>query len=121
MNSKKLSALFILFLFGALIPLSVYAAEGGLIQCGFSGQDMCQWDDVLPTINRLITFVLTNIAIPVSVIVIIIGGIRIMISGAQPSEYAAGKKMITGVVWALAITFGAWVIVKTILAMLGIG
>lgn len=68
--------------------------------------------------QNLINFMLTMTPI-IAVAVIVYGGFRIMTSGGSPEGLEAGYDMIKTAVIGLAIVFGAWLIVSTILHFLG--
>ncbi|OGM90544.1 hypothetical protein A2755_03235 [Candidatus Wolfebacteria bacterium RIFCSPHIGHO2_01_FULL_48_22] len=115
------AAIFLLILSFIFIPLLVNAqtTTDGLIRCGTPDDPngVCGWDDLLDTLKRVMDFVLVYIAIPVAVIVVIIGGFQMIFSFGNEAKFASGRKMITSVAVGLAMTFGAWLIVKTLLAI----
>ena len=49
-----------------------------------------------------------------AVLMIVIGGVEFMISGANESSRGDAKKRISGALWGLLLAFGAWLIVYTI-------
>lgn len=108
---------FVIFFALVSIPIVARAQEGGIIQCGNPGDahPVCGWSDLIETLNRLIGYVILYVAIPVSVIVIIVGGITMIFSAGNESKFKRGKEMVQGVAIGLAITFGAWIIVQTII------
>ncbi len=108
----------ILFCF-ILIP-PVFAATG-LINCGNEGQAPCTFADLENTIARVFNFILLYIAAPVTVAMIVFGGVKMIISGGNKSTFDQGKKIITSAAIGLVIVFGAWLIVNTVLSFLKIG
>jgi len=106
----------------AVLPTVMYAQTttaptGGIIQCGREPGDVCGWDDLLITIQRLLDFVLLYIAIPIATIVIIAGGFTMIFSLGSEAKFKKGRQMITGVAVGFVITFCAWLIVRTLIAI----
>ncbi len=94
-------------------PAPVY---NGLVAC--AGVD-CDFDKFIDTINRVIDFLITYIAFPIVAIVIAWAGIKLLLSGGNPSAKTDAKKMIGKVVIGLIIALLCWVIIKLILVTLG--
>lgn len=88
----------------------------GLVAC--AGVD-CNFDKFIDTINRVINFLIVYIAFPVVAIVIAWAGIKLLISGGNPSAKTEAKAMIGKVVLGLIIALLCWVIIKLILVTLG--
>lgn len=106
----------ILFVF--LLATPVFAQdEGGLVRCGNTDEvdDICTYNDLVDTVERVVFAALMYIAIPGAVIVIIIGGFNMIFSGGNESKFNNGKKIIQAAIIGLALAFGAWLIVETIL------
>ena len=100
---------------GMMIP--AIARAGGLVPCGGPGEDACTFEHLTVMVNNVVQFALFNIAIPVAVIVVVIGGVMIMTSGGNESKIARGKQMVTGTFVGLLIAFGAWLIVETVISI----
>lgn len=113
----RIYVLFMSFLFS--LPLGAWAQGGvsnGIVQCGRDG-GVCGWQDLLITIQRLLDFVLLYIAIPIATIVIIVGGFTMIFSFGNEGKFKKGRQMITGVAVGFVITFCAWILVKTLIAI----
>lgn len=115
---KKLFLVSGLILLIFFISLPVLAA--GLVPCGNEGEPMCTFGDLLTLVNNVIQFALFNVAVPIGVIWIIVGGFLMMTAGGNKGRFEQGKSYIKGVVIALLISFSAWLIVDTVISFLNI-
>lgn len=77
----------------------------------------CNLCDAIVVASNII-FNLFVIAIIVSVLMIVAGGIVFMTGGASESKLSLGKSMMTNAVLGLAIALAAWLIVNTLLSFL---
>lgn len=93
------------------------ATSTSLVPCG-RGDDMCTFADFFTLINGLMKFLLLQIAIPATALVIIYGGMMMVIYASNSSGRERGKKAVTTAVLGLLIVLGAFVIVKFILITL---
>jgi type IV secretory pathway VirB2 component (pilin) len=105
-----------IFMLLITIPLAVHAAEP-LVQCGNSPDDLCGWGDLIVTLQRILNFVLLYIALPIGVIIIIVGGANMIFSFGNEAKFKKGRQMVTGVAIGVGITFVAWLVVETILTV----
>lgn len=104
-----------------LLTLPAYAQDSeGLIRCGNSNDpnDICTYSDLVETIDRVVQAALLYIAIPAAVIIIIVGGFNILTSGGDEGKVKTGRTMIQAAAIGLAMAFGAWLIVETVLSIL---
>lgn len=97
-----------------------FVAHGqGLVPCGNGGDSPpCTYADLVKLVQNVVSFALTYIAIPIVSIIIVVGGIRMAISAGDEAKFKAGRKMITGAAVGLVITFGAWLLINTVLSFL---
>lgn len=75
------------------------------------------WRCVLATFDNLIAFALAFSFI-VATLLITYAGFLWVLSPSSPSNIAQGKKILGGTVIGLVVTFGAWLIVNTLLGVL---
>ncbi len=108
MKEKIKKILPILLIFTANI---VYAA--GLVPC----TDNCTVCDFFVLIKNILDF-LVKISFSVAVIILIYGGIMMVTAAGSEQRISKGKSAIWQAVWGMLITFGAWLIVDTILKTL---
>ena len=105
------------------MPFSSSAA--GLVPCGtdnpltpLTNHD-CEFKDALTLINTVIHFILFNLAVPIAAIMFFYAGFKMVISGGNPESKTKAKEIFTNAVIGLAIAAGAWLIIRTILLILG--
>jgi len=101
------------------LPAVVSAAEEaqGLVPC--SGVD-CNFASLVTLVNRIITYLLKDIAIPLAAIMFAYGGFTIMMAGGESGKISKGKEVISTVLTGLLVAFLAWVIVHTLLVAAGL-
>lgn len=95
--------------------------EQGFTQCGYGETYDCDFNTLLATIDRIIKFSLYIIVLPLAAILFAWSGIKLIIaqSKAKASALTDAKKMFQRVLLGLIFAFGAWVIVKFVLVILG--
>lgn len=107
------------FLIGILVRAQVANPEG-LVTCGNPGEPDCTWGALMDMIQRIFTYALTYIVIPVAVIMIAWGGVTMATSAGNESKFKKGREVITAAAIGLVIIFAAWLIINTITKFLGI-
>jgi hypothetical protein len=80
----------------------------------------CQFCHFLIMLKGIIEFFLFTIIPLVAILVIALGGMRMIFSGGNPSNYQKGQNMIKWVVIGLAIIFGAWLLTNLFFSMIGV-
>ncbi len=104
-----------------LIYPTVNAA--GLVPCGRNTgtpEEMkpCTTCDLFALASRIINFVLFTVVPAVAVLFYLIGGIMILLGGANPGLVSTGKNFFWNTTIGLFIIFGAWMITNTVLKSL---
>jgi type IV secretory pathway VirB2 component (pilin) len=101
----------------------------GLVPCGKSEKSpgesdgvtkSCQFCHLFVMLDGIIDFVTQKIVPPIVVLMIIIAGIMFFFGGGNPSLLLQAKKLITSVVMGLVIMFSAFLIIQTILNVMGV-
>jgi type IV secretory pathway VirB2 component (pilin) len=118
MSTTKSSLLIALFLVLFLIPV-LTSAQAPFVRCGNPGQKACEIGDFFNTLGYIYNFLVLSVATPLAVIALIIGGIFILISAGNPNFAEMGKKIVRYSIFGLALVFGSWLIIKTILSWIG--
>jgi len=123
------------FLFPFLASAGEYQGYGGtvryegLVPCGKSekGPDEdegvtkpCQLCHLFVMLNGIINFVLIDILPWVVILMILIAGVMFYFAGGNPSLLLQAKKLITSVVIGLTIIFCSYLIIGTVLTVLGV-
>ncbi len=89
----------------------------GIVPCGTSCQ--CTIENFFLMLARIFDFAIKFIAMPLAVLMLVIGGILIMISAGNPNMASLGKNTLYAAIIGLVLVFGAWLIIDFILGVLG--
>jgi len=91
---------------------------GGLVPC--TAGDACNFDMLMVLVNRVINFILVEMAIPIAAIMMAYAGFLLVTAGGEAAgARTKAKSIFTNAVFGLAIAFAAWLIVKLILTIVG--
>jgi hypothetical protein len=104
-----------LFLF-----FSQIAFAAGLVPCGGEGEPPCQLCHLFVLLDNIIDFFLLRIVLPVSTLLLVIGGFMFIFYAEDPRMVEQGKKILTSVIVGLAIIFLAYLVVGTFLRIIGL-
>ena len=124
--TKFLISIFIFFL---LISPALSLAQGnegtGLIPCGTlvdaSGKvtNSCGFGDFMKLINWVIDFILKKLALPIAAIMFAWAGFLMVTAGGSTERVTKAKRIFTNVAIGFIIAVIAFLVVRTILAILG--
>lgn len=89
--------------------------KGSLVPC----TNNCDLNSAMQLINNLITFLIKVILFPVAIIMFMYAGYTYITSQGNPSKRADVKKMLKHLILGLLLILCAWLIVKTLLVMIG--
>jgi len=109
--SKKIFLALILFSF-LVLPIAINAS---IVPC----QNNCTINDFFTMLGNIYNFVVKDIATPLAIVAIIIGGVIMMTSAGNPGQFATGKKILFFAIVGLILAFGSYLIIYTILKALG--
>lgn len=116
---KTFSIIFLLFL---TLPVFVFSQGApppqnqGLVPC--NGPD-CTIEKFFEMLGRIYNFIVWDIATPLAIIGLTIGGIFMLISAGDPGLFGKGKEILKWSIIGLALVFGSFVIIRFILTTLG--
>ncbi len=99
-----------------LVPMVVLGQGDGLVPCGY-GDNPCDTDDAVNFVNGLITFLISMLGV-IAVIVLVIVGFQLVISGGDQGAMKAAKDRFTNIIIGIIIILAAWLVVDTIMRML---
>lgn len=109
-----------IFLLAVVVPLFAQAAIapywGPVVSCSGSSCTTC---DLFETAQNFIKVMLSLLVVVIVPVMIAVGGIMIIISGPNENWLKTGKSMVTGAVVGLLIGAGAFIIINTLLFILG--
>jgi hypothetical protein len=80
----------------------------------------CNFNDLITLVNKVISFLLFYLATPLAGIIFAWAGFIYITSGGDTSKIKKAKTMLTNVLVGYVIALAAWLIVKTILNILGV-
>jgi len=113
---KKIFLFVVLF---SLISLPVLAQAAGLVPCGNPGEPACTLGHLFQMLGLIYNFIVYTIAVPLATLIIIVGGVLILVSGGNPEMAGRGKKALMAGVIGLVLVFCSWVIINTVMSVLG--
>jgi uncharacterized membrane protein YgcG len=108
-------------LFALKGPLTVcVGAPSGNASSTTSSMPICNnLCDLVAQIANVIYFTIAVVIWIIAPILVAVGGVMIMLGGANPGMIETGKKTITGAVWGIVIVLCAWLIVYTFVNAFG--
>ncbi|GEM_PF-986588 len=112
--NKKLSP--IAFVITMITPFVTYAQASGLIPC--DGND-CNLNSVMQLFNTLQNFFFHTLLLPIFVIMVMYLGFSYLTAGGKPGQHAKLGSMAWHMLAGLVLMLCAWLIVHTILSLLG--
>ncbi len=116
-----ISIFFLLSTFYFLLSTSSVNAAG-LVPCGGPPPEPeCNLCFLLQMGKNIVYFLLEYIAIPIAVLVIIYGAFMIMFAAGNEDRVKSGRGIIQTAVFGVVIALAAWLIVNTIISVLGKG
>lgn len=131
MNSMKKTAKFLIFLSIFLIlimPVFSFAADP-LVPCGVKDEAVlaehpdyskpCGFLQFMALINGIIDFIFKFLALPIAAIMFAYAGVLLVTSAGSPESRTKAKSIFFSTFIGLALAAGAWIIVKTLLSILG--
>jgi len=140
MNQTFKNTILSLFIISFMIlPVISFGQEtdegGGLVPCGNaktplvdngdgtqSGGDIvnpCGINDLFKMINTIVNFMLFVLALPLAAIMFAYAGFLFMFSGVMPEQRSKAKGIFWNVFFGLVIAAAAWLIINTILSIIG--
>jgi hypothetical protein len=100
--------------------------SGGLVPCGTEKDPItkkilnkCTYDHIFELINNVINFILYILAIPIAAIMFAYAGFLYLTSGGDTGKVSKATSIFGDVAMGLVFVAGAWLIIKTVLSILG--
>jgi len=123
---KNKILIFVLTLMLVSLPIFAFAADwSGLVPCGKSGgtevqKHPCTFNDALTLINTIINFTFGYLVVPIAAIMFAFAGFKLITAGGESSgARSEAKAVFTNTVIGLIIAAGCFIIIKTLLVILG--
>lgn len=113
-NSKKIKILSFIFFLVFLLP--VISSAEPLVTC----YEDCGWNELMDLVNTVINFILLKMVLPLSAIMFAYAGFLLVTAGGETAHARTkAKEIFLNTVIGLAVAVAAWLIISTILAILG--
>ena len=93
---------------------------GDLVPCGTTtNPGDCNFNALIKLVNNVVNFILFRLAVPIAAIMFAYAGFELLTAGGETSKLTKAKTIFTNVAIGLVIAAAAWLIVHTILTILG--
>ncbi len=80
----------------------------------------CNWNDLLALINKVINFILFDLAVPIAAIMFAYAGFKMVIAGEESGgARTQAKEIFLNALFGLLMAAAAWLIISTLLWILG--
>jgi hypothetical protein len=107
---KKIFLPILLFCLLSIIFVPVAAIAGGLVPCNTN----CGIGDFFTMLLNIYNFLVKDIATPLAVVAVTIGGILILISAGNPNLMGKGKTVLFSAIIGLCLAWGSFLIINFI-------
>lgn len=113
--------IFISIFFILTIPILSLAADWpGLVKCGKTEGSECGFKDLITLVNDVVKFVFVYLAVPIAAIMFVYAGFQMITAGGESAHSREkAKHIFTNAVIGLVLAAGAWLIIHTLLLILG--
>ncbi|HEV7423575.1 MAG TPA: hypothetical protein VGO21_00095 [Candidatus Paceibacterota bacterium] len=79
----------------------------------------CDFIALMALVNNVIKFILFELALPIAAVMFFYAGFELVTSGGSTEKRGTAKKVFTNAAIGLCIAAAAWLIIRTLLAILG--
>jgi hypothetical protein len=117
MHKIKKFLIFISIFLMFIVPSLSLAAE--LVPCD-NTTTPCDFNQLMNLVNTVIHFILFDMAIPIAAIMFAYAGFLLITAGGETAgARTKAKSIFWNAVWGLVIAAAAWLIIRTVLSILG--
>lgn len=102
----------------ALLVAAQPALAQPLVPCGDDPAKPCQFCHIFVLVWNIVDFLMWQVAPPLAVLLFVVAGVLLLMSGANPGLRNQGKSMILGAIIGFAIALLAWLVINTIIIAL---
>lgn len=120
MRKKIFKTKYLLFTLIILVIVSTpfFVQARGLVPCGGEGESLCNICFLFKLLENVMSFLVNMVGI-IATLFLVVGGIVLVVSGANKGLYETGKKIVTNTIIGTAIVIMAWIGINTILTIAG--
>lgn len=118
---KTIKFLIPIFIFLMLV-VPVLSFSAGLVpDCdNLTPTTQCDFDALMALVNKVINFIFVSLVVPIAAIMFFYAGFLMITAGGESaSSRTKAKGIFTNALFGLVIAAGSWVIIHTILVILG--
>jgi hypothetical protein len=117
---KKIKFFVIYFLVFLMLIIPSLSLAAGLVPCDNSSAHPCDFNALMALINTVVKFILFDMAIPIAAIMFAYAGFLMVTAGGEAAgARTKAKSIFTNAIFGLVLAVAAWLIVNTILSILG--
>jgi hypothetical protein len=95
------------------------SSKGGKLVPDCPAAGGCGFKELVQLVNNFVTFILFDMAVPIAAVMFAYAGFLLLFSGGDTSKRQKAKKIFANVAIGLILALAAWLIVETILDLLG--
>lgn len=101
-----------------VMPAVSLAVNTPLVTC--TDGKSCGFNELMALVNRVIQFILFDMALPIASIMFVYAGFLMITAGGEAAgARTKAKSIFTNAVLGLVFAAAAWIIIRTILSILG--
>jgi len=119
--------IFLIIFLITLFSLPLVSLSAGLVPCGRTDsgataeeRQPCTFCHLFVMIDRVLDFLLFKIVPVLAALMIAIGGFMYIFAFGKPEMISQAKRLFTAIAIGLLIIYGAWVLINTFFAMIGL-
>ncbi|MBX4201227.1 hypothetical protein KW786_03875 [Candidatus Parcubacteria bacterium] len=101
------------------VPCNTCDGMGGKEKCLLHLKCPCEFGHIFIMMKNIFDFAVFKITIPLAAFFVVVGGILLLVSGGNPGLADRGKAILKSAAIALLLVFGSWLIINTVLTLLG--
>lgn len=101
---------------GFILLLPIIASAAGLVPCGGDGEPLCDFNQLMTMVNKIIHFLFYDVAIPLTAISFMYIGGRLVLYQDKAGEWKKAKDAFENIGMGFGIMIGAFVLIKFVLS-----
>ena len=103
-----------------LIIMPAFSSAKGLVPCGGAGEPSCDFNAFIILIDKIINFMIIDLALPIAGIMFAYAGFLMVTAGDEAAgARTRAKGIFMNALIGLILAAACWIIVNTILSVLG--
>jgi hypothetical protein len=111
---KKNITIKILIIFAVIVFVPTIVSAQGLVQCGKTSADPCDFYDFINLIQRVINFLIFTVAMPLAAVSFAWAGVLMLTAGGNEQKISEARSIFWWVFVGILVALSAWLIIKAI-------